>query len=58
MQRRELVNDQPSHIVLLVVDGLGGYVDGEHQSELEEASAPNLDRQQRRQSARVRSPRR
>jgi 2,3-bisphosphoglycerate-independent phosphoglycerate mutase len=44
MQLRELVNDQPSHMVLLVVDGLGGYADGEHHSELEEASTPNLDR--------------
>jgi 2,3-bisphosphoglycerate-independent phosphoglycerate mutase len=31
-------------MVLLVVDGLGGYADAEHGSELEDARTPNLDR--------------
>jgi 2,3-bisphosphoglycerate-independent phosphoglycerate mutase len=44
VQLRELVNDRPAHLVLLVVDGLGGYADAEHGSELEEARTPNLDR--------------
>ena len=44
MRVRELVNDNPSHIVLLVIDGLGGYADARHDTELEEASTPNLDR--------------
>lgn len=44
MQLRDLVNDRPAHMVLLVVDGLGGFADAEHGSELEEASTPNLDR--------------
>jgi 2,3-bisphosphoglycerate-independent phosphoglycerate mutase len=43
MQLRELVNDRPAHLVLLVIDGLGGYADEEHGSELEEAATPNLD---------------
>jgi 2,3-bisphosphoglycerate-independent phosphoglycerate mutase len=41
---RDLVNDHPCHMVLLVVDGLGGYADAEHGSELEDARTPNLDR--------------
>lgn len=44
MQLRDLVNDNPVHMVLLVVDGLGGYADARHDSELEEADTPNLDR--------------
>ncbi len=44
MQLRDLVNDQPAHLVLLVIDGLGGYADAEHDSELEAARTPNLDR--------------
>lgn len=44
MQLRDLVNDRPAHIVLLVIDGLGGFADGEHDSELEAATTPNLDR--------------
>jgi 2,3-bisphosphoglycerate-independent phosphoglycerate mutase len=43
MRLRELVNDRPCHLVLLVVDGLGGYADGARSSELEAASTPNLD---------------
>jgi 2,3-bisphosphoglycerate-independent phosphoglycerate mutase len=44
MELRDLVNDRPAHLVLLVVDGLGGYADADHGSELEEATTPNLDR--------------
>ncbi|MCA1782174.1 MAG: hypothetical protein LC679_08385, partial [Intrasporangiaceae bacterium] len=44
MELRELINDRPAHLVLLVIDGLGGYADGEHDSELEAARTPNLDR--------------
>ncbi|MDQ3973374.1 MAG: 2,3-bisphosphoglycerate-independent phosphoglycerate mutase [Actinomycetota bacterium] len=44
MDVRHLLNDTPCHIVLLVVDGLGGFADADHGSELEEARAPNLDR--------------
>ncbi|MDP8969202.1 MAG: 2,3-bisphosphoglycerate-independent phosphoglycerate mutase [Actinomycetota bacterium] len=44
MDVRHLLNDTPCHIVLLVVDGLGGYADGDHGSELEDARTPNLDR--------------
>jgi 2,3-bisphosphoglycerate-independent phosphoglycerate mutase len=44
VELRDLVNDRPAHLVLLVVDGLGGYADADHGSELEEADTPNLDR--------------
>ncbi|MFP4310575.1 MAG: 2,3-bisphosphoglycerate-independent phosphoglycerate mutase [Nitriliruptoraceae bacterium] len=44
MQLRELVNDNPGHLVLLVIDGLGGYADARQDSELEAAITPNLDR--------------
>jgi 2,3-bisphosphoglycerate-independent phosphoglycerate mutase len=40
---RDLVNDHPAHLVLLVIDGLGGFADGRHGSELEDAWTPNLD---------------
>lgn len=43
MQLRDLVNDNPVHMVLLVVDGLGGYADARVDSELEAATTPNLD---------------
>jgi 2,3-bisphosphoglycerate-independent phosphoglycerate mutase len=43
VELRDLVNDRPAHLVLLVVDGLGGYADADHGSELEEATTPNLD---------------
>lgn len=39
-----LLNDEPAHIVLLVLDGLGGYATADRGSELEEAVTPNLDR--------------
>jgi 2,3-bisphosphoglycerate-independent phosphoglycerate mutase len=44
MELRDLVNDNPCHIVLLVMDGLGGYADDQFDSELEQARTPNLDR--------------
>lgn len=44
MELRDLVNDEPCHIVLLVMDGLGGFATAERGSELEEATTPNLDR--------------
>ena len=40
----EVLNDNPCRIVLLVLDGLGGYADAQHDSELEQARTPNLDR--------------
>jgi 2,3-bisphosphoglycerate-independent phosphoglycerate mutase len=43
VELRDLVNDRPAHLILLVIDGLGGYADAEHDSELEAASTPNLD---------------
>jgi 2,3-bisphosphoglycerate-independent phosphoglycerate mutase len=39
-----ILNDNPCKILLLVLDGLGGYADGEVDSELEQADTPNLDR--------------
>jgi 2,3-bisphosphoglycerate-independent phosphoglycerate mutase len=44
MRLRDLINDNPVHMVLLVVDGLGGYADARQDSELEAATTPNLDR--------------
>jgi 2,3-bisphosphoglycerate-independent phosphoglycerate mutase len=44
MELRELVNDRAAHLVLLVVDGLGGFADRVRDSELEAAATPNLDR--------------
>ena len=35
MELRSLVNDNECRIVLLVMDGLGGYADAEFDSELE-----------------------
>jgi len=43
MELRDLINDNPCHIVLLVIDGLGGYADARQDSELEAAHTPNLD---------------
>ena len=40
----EVLNDNRCRILLLVLDGLGGFADGEHDSELEQARTPNLDR--------------
>lgn len=44
MDLSPLLNDARCHIVLLVVDGLGGFATPERGSELEEAHTPNLDR--------------
>ena len=38
-----VVPNASTKILLVVMDGLGGYADAEHGSELEEASTPNLD---------------
>src|ERR671925_2289753 len=38
-----VVRDAASKIVLVVMDGLGGYADSSHGTELEEANTPNLD---------------
>ncbi len=39
-----LMQAADTKILLVVMDGLGGYADGEHRTELEEADTPNLDR--------------
>lgn len=41
---RPLINDEPCRLVLVVMDGLGGYATAEAGSELEAAATPNLDR--------------
>jgi 2,3-bisphosphoglycerate-independent phosphoglycerate mutase len=40
----ELIQPADTKILLVVMDGLGGYADAEHGTELEEAVTPNLDR--------------
>ncbi|HUQ64446.1 MAG TPA: 2,3-bisphosphoglycerate-independent phosphoglycerate mutase [Acidimicrobiales bacterium] len=40
----ELARPADTTILLVVMDGLGGYADGDSGTELEEASTPNLDR--------------
>lgn len=40
----DVLNDRSCKIILFVVDGLGGYADAEHDSELEQAETPTLDR--------------
>ena len=44
MELSSLVQPATSRIVLVVMDGLGGFADADHGTELEEASTPNLDR--------------
>jgi 2,3-bisphosphoglycerate-independent phosphoglycerate mutase len=44
MDLTPLIQSAGTKILLVVMDGLGGYADADHGSELEEASAPNLDR--------------
>jgi 2,3-bisphosphoglycerate-independent phosphoglycerate mutase len=39
-----LIQAADTKILLVVMDGLGGYADAEHGTELEEAATPNLDR--------------
>jgi 2,3-bisphosphoglycerate-independent phosphoglycerate mutase len=43
MKLQSLLTDADTHIVLVVMDGLGGFADAEHDTELEEADTPNLD---------------
>ncbi|MGQ0803261.1 MAG: 2,3-bisphosphoglycerate-independent phosphoglycerate mutase [Actinomycetota bacterium] len=43
MDLTALVQPADTKILLVVMDGLGGYADGEHGTELEEAATPNLD---------------
>jgi 2,3-bisphosphoglycerate-independent phosphoglycerate mutase len=40
----ELATGAGSTILLVVIDGLGGFADADHGTELEEANTPNLDR--------------
>jgi 2,3-bisphosphoglycerate-independent phosphoglycerate mutase len=44
MDVQSLLIDADTHIVLVVMDGLGGFADATHGSELEEAHTPHLDR--------------
>lgn len=44
MELAPLRQESRSKIVVVVMDGLGGFADAEHGSELEEAETPNLDR--------------
>ncbi len=44
MDPTPLVRTAETTIVLVVMDGLGGYADAEHGTELEDAATPNLDR--------------
>src|SRR2546423_5578754 len=44
MELDHLIQPSGTKIVLVVMDGLGGYADAEHGTELEEADTPNLDR--------------
>ncbi|HEX6254263.1 MAG TPA: 2,3-bisphosphoglycerate-independent phosphoglycerate mutase [Euzebyales bacterium] len=44
MNLQSLLNDATCHILLVVMDGLGGYADAQFDSELEQAESPNLDR--------------
>src|SRR5438045_9363032 len=43
MDVTELIQAADAKILLVVRDGLGGYADGEHGTELEEAMTPHLD---------------
>ncbi|MCJ7438746.1 MAG: 2,3-bisphosphoglycerate-independent phosphoglycerate mutase [Acidimicrobiia bacterium] len=43
MDLTPLIQPADSKLLLLVLDGLGGYADAEHGTELEEATAPHLD---------------
>ncbi|MGH9030860.1 MAG: 2,3-bisphosphoglycerate-independent phosphoglycerate mutase [Acidimicrobiia bacterium] len=44
MELTSLIQPADTRILLVVMDGLGGYADAEHGTELEEAETPNLDR--------------
>jgi 2,3-bisphosphoglycerate-independent phosphoglycerate mutase len=43
MELTSLIQPADTKILLVVMDGLGGYADAEHGTELEEASTPHLD---------------
>lgn len=43
MRLASLLNDASCHILLVVMDGLGGFADAEFDTELEQADTPNLD---------------
>ncbi len=43
MDLTPLIQTADTKIVLVVMDGLGGYADAQHGTELEEAATPNLD---------------
>ena len=43
MDLRALLQPSDSRLLLIVLDGLGGFADAHHGSELEEAATPNLD---------------
>lgn len=43
MDLSQLIQPAETKIVLVVMDGLGGYADADHGTELEEATTPNLD---------------
>jgi len=43
MDLTPLIQPADTKLLLLVLDGLGGYADAEHGTELEEAATPNLD---------------
>jgi 2,3-bisphosphoglycerate-independent phosphoglycerate mutase len=44
MQLEPLIQAADTKILLVVMDGLGGYADANHGTELEEAATPNFDR--------------
>src|SRR5215470_19418368 len=43
MDLTPLIQSADTKILLVVMDGLGGYADAEHGTELEEAATPHLD---------------
>ena len=43
MDLTPLIQPADTKILLIVMDGLGGYADGDHGTELEEAATPHLD---------------
>src|SRR5436190_17692937 len=43
MDLAPLIQPADTKILLVVMDGLGGYADADHGTELEEAATPNLD---------------
>ena len=44
MDLTKLLRESSTKILLIVIDGLGGFADAEHGTELEEADTPHLDR--------------